>query len=141
MVHVYARAAGVSLDFCRARRRIPTLRVCFHDKKPRTLWALARALHRVVKPGGAGAPNKCGVEPSYRVQQQATMELWLWLEEMWLIGVGSEEGHPALGSLGWVAWPPGLRLLVLDVQTLQTPLQSMLWPVALRVLMFGDTFN
>lgn len=75
------------------------------------------------------------------VLQQTATELWLWVEMLVLEGVGFDDGCLVLGGLDWIVWPPGLRRLFFYARTLDTPVQSMPWPIALQKLEFGERFN
>eukprot|EP00903_Cladosiphon_okamuranus_P017884 g16457.t1 len=142
----------VSLDFCRACRSTPTLRLRVHDETPQSL-SLAPGAEPPIVIGWSTVwmpsprvPRVCAMcllwtLPVGILLRSAAEELWQWLEVLVLRGVGFEAGYTELGSLDGVVWPTSLQKLILDVRRLETPLQSMLWPAGLLTLEFGNLFN
>lgn len=110
----------VSLEFCRARRRIPTLGVLVDGRTVRSLWVSPMS-----KTGQVASSSK-EVCTSARVPVVRAFRL------TWALSMKD--------LLESVFWPTGFKGLVLDVD-LEVPVEEVPWPQSLEHLVFGSGFN
>ena len=128
----------VSLEFCRACRTVPTLRVRVQAGTPVSLWFIFKPQHSLV-PTSTRVPLVRALAlrwalPMDQLRQKAAVELWDWLEDLVLTGT------LRTGCLEAVVWPRSLKRLELET-ALETPVQTVSWPASLQRLSFGKNFN